>query len=171
MVLPGSCAPGVSEPPLPAFPQAPPFSLSSCQCRLQRRGVPAGGTASEGCQAGALFSPTPALPSAWLWVPACFPAPRPWPLTAAPSPSSASSLAEWQETLSYGRTGVKRDTQRALSMLILWHVKESPPNASVKVKRPHGELGGLVCSQLCSFLALSPWARGLTSLVPLVPLM
>lgn len=69
------------------------------------------------------------------------------------------------------RTGVKRDTQRALSMLILWHVKESPPNASVKVKRPHGELGGLVCSQLCSFLALSPWARGLTSLVPLVPLM
>lgn len=95
-------------------------------------------------------------------VPACFPALRPWLLTAAPCPSSASSFAE-------RRTGVRWDTRGALSTSSLWHVKGSPPNASVKVKRPHGELGGLVYSQLCSFLALSPWARGLTSLVPWVP--
>ena len=57
----------------------------------------------------------------------------------------------------------------ALSTLSLWHVRESPPNASVKVKSSVLEFDGRGYSQLCSFLAVSPWARGVTSLISFVP--
>ena len=65
---------------IPAFPTSL-FPLSRCveSCRLQSRGVPAGGPRVRAAQVGALFSPTLALPSAWLceYQPASWPHGRP----------------------------------------------------------------------------------------------
>lgn len=99
------------------FPRHPLFPLSSCWCHLQRRGVPAGGAAGEGCQAGPCshrhrhrHCRAPGFVCASL---------LPGPATVAASRRPVSQLGllvcRMAGASVLRRTGVKRDTRRALS--------------------------------------------------------
>lgn len=145
----------VSALPDSCLPQTPLFPLSgvlSAACRAV--GCPQG-AGGEAVQVEALFSPTLRTCERLGFVCTSLS----WPVTA--QNSSDSSVLR--------HTGIKRETRRDLSTLSLAHEGELPQDAQCQGQKAHGELGGLVYSQLCSFSGPATLAKGLNFLIPLVP--